>query len=49
MVRKFMQMGLNTRGTGKKMNIMVKANIPGQMAISMKVTISREREMVTEL
>jgi hypothetical protein len=48
MIRKYMQMGLNTRGTGKKMNIMVKANIPGQMVINMKETISREREMEME-
>jgi hypothetical protein len=48
MVRKCMQMGLNTRGTGCKIKNMVKANLPGQMAINMKENTSREKEMETE-
>jgi hypothetical protein len=42
------QMGLNTRATGRKTSSMEKAKRPGLMVLNMKVTMLRERKMETE-
>jgi hypothetical protein len=49
MVSTYIQMGIYTRATGKKINNMERARRPGPMALSMRVTTSRERKTETEI
>jgi len=49
MVSTCTRMGRNTRATGKKTNNMERERRPGPMALSMRVTTSRERKMETEI
>ena len=48
-VRKYIQMGVNTRVIGKKMNNMVKAKRLYPMVIITKETFSKERKMGKEI
>jgi hypothetical protein len=49
MLRKHIQMEVNTRAIGKKINIMVKAKRPGPKEIVSKETISTERKLGKEI